>query len=251
MNELLASREGLCSMEFVKLTWGSVVYAKSQKYDVRSGTFSATEYNKVFSGYQPGQVVEQWGRFEAVPALVLRVLRVLRTRTEMVFETLFFFFNHLTWLIARENFIIFKVWICFLSEFQPSSRHFVFITIFTLSVPQCWYPPGWFMWPHIEPYPSLALINNRTPHHFTHFAHFKSTCWEIKVCFIGSGRCIRHVGMAIALPSETTFKCGSASGLKGWKCFYDVCLIGTCVVYSWRVCRPSVSHAWAWIAQSV
>jgi hypothetical protein len=35
------------------------------------------------------------------------VLRVLRTRTEMVFETLVFsLLNHLTWLIALENFII-------------------------------------------------------------------------------------------------------------------------------------------------
>jgi hypothetical protein len=50
-------------------------------------------YNEVLSGYQPGQVVKQ------------------STRTEMVFEKLFFSpFNHLTPLIARENFIILIHW---------------------------------------------------------------------------------------------------------------------------------------------
>jgi hypothetical protein len=38
---------------------------------------------------------------------VSKTISVLRTRPEMVFETLVFSpLNHLTWLIARENFII-------------------------------------------------------------------------------------------------------------------------------------------------
>jgi hypothetical protein len=66
------------------------------------------EYDEVFSGYQPGQLVERWEN-------------TLRTRTEMVFETLVFSpFNHLTRLIARENFII-------LSHRESNKSHFMAI----------------------------------------------------------------------------------------------------------------------------
>jgi hypothetical protein len=54
---------------------------------MRFVAFPATEYDEVLSGNQPG--------------------RPQGTRTEMVFETLVFSpLNHLTRLIARENFII-------------------------------------------------------------------------------------------------------------------------------------------------
>jgi hypothetical protein len=59
---------------------------------VRFVAFPETEYDEVLLGYQPAQMV------------------LLRTRTEMVFETLVFSpLNHLTRLIARENFIMRKV----------------------------------------------------------------------------------------------------------------------------------------------
>jgi hypothetical protein len=45
---------------------------------------------------------------KTISVFVLRIhISTLRTRTEIVFETLVFSpFNHLTWLIAQENFII-------------------------------------------------------------------------------------------------------------------------------------------------
>jgi hypothetical protein len=59
---------------------------------MRFVAFPATEYDEVLSGYQPGQMINQTS--------------TLRTRTEMVFETLVFSpLNHLTRLTARENFI--------------------------------------------------------------------------------------------------------------------------------------------------
>jgi hypothetical protein len=59
---------------------------------MRFVAFPETEYDEVLSGYQPGQMVGT---------------STLRTRTEMVFETLVFSpHNHLTRLIARENLMI-------------------------------------------------------------------------------------------------------------------------------------------------
>jgi hypothetical protein len=50
---------------------------------------------------------EKTNVLKAVSVLILRVLVTLRMRTEMVFEMLVFSpLNHLTWLIAQENFII-------------------------------------------------------------------------------------------------------------------------------------------------
>jgi hypothetical protein len=60
------------------------------------------KFDQVLLGYQPGQMVERWKKqcFEDH-------LCTLRTRTEMVFKTLVFSpLNHLTQLIAWENFII-------------------------------------------------------------------------------------------------------------------------------------------------
>jgi hypothetical protein len=111
---------------------------------MRFVAFPATEYDEVLSGYQPGQVVERWEnqRFEdhlcprpqgtsltmvGKNILTGRVNRpgqvyifgqnvfsnhcqtsTLRTRTEMVFETLVFSpLNHLTQLIARENITVY------------------------------------------------------------------------------------------------------------------------------------------------
>jgi len=52
-------------------------------------------HEKVLSGYQLGP----------------QGTSTLRTRTEMLFETLISsLLNHLTWLIARENFIILSHW---------------------------------------------------------------------------------------------------------------------------------------------
>jgi hypothetical protein len=64
------------------LSWTSEKrFCKTIDYGVRYAAFLGTEYNEVFLGYQPGQV--------------------------MVFETLVFsLFNHLTRLTAQENFII-------------------------------------------------------------------------------------------------------------------------------------------------
>jgi hypothetical protein len=50
---------------------------------MRFVAFPATEYDEAFSGYQPGQMVERW-------------------KNNVAFSPL----NHLTRLIARENFII-------------------------------------------------------------------------------------------------------------------------------------------------
>jgi hypothetical protein len=67
------------------------------KINIWSGAFTATKYNKIFSGYQPRQVVE----WQKKPTF-----STLRTRTKMVLETLIFSpSNHLTQLVARENFI--------------------------------------------------------------------------------------------------------------------------------------------------
>jgi len=84
---------------------------------MRFVAFPATEYDEVFSGYQPGQMVERWKNQRFEDHLCPRPqgtshnqTSTLRTRTEMVFETLVFLvfspLNHSTRLIARENFII-------------------------------------------------------------------------------------------------------------------------------------------------
>jgi hypothetical protein len=75
---------------------------------MRFVAFLVTEYDEVLSGYQPGQMVERWENWRFKVHLCPRPRpSTLRTRTEMVFETLFFSpLNHLTWLIAQENFII-------------------------------------------------------------------------------------------------------------------------------------------------
>jgi hypothetical protein len=64
---------------------------------LRFVAFPATEYDEVSSGYQPSQMVEWWENQTST----------LRTRTEVVFETLVFPpLNQLTRLIARGHFII-------------------------------------------------------------------------------------------------------------------------------------------------
>jgi hypothetical protein len=65
---------------------------------IRFVAFPATEYDEVLLGYQPGQMVELWENQHFEDHLL-----------EMVFSPL----NHLTWLIARENFIM--VCYCFLT----------------------------------------------------------------------------------------------------------------------------------------
>jgi hypothetical protein len=67
--------------------WGCIAACfESNTSAVRFVAFPATEYDEVLSGYHQS---------------------TLRMRTEMVFETLVCsLLNHLTWLIARENFII-------------------------------------------------------------------------------------------------------------------------------------------------
>jgi hypothetical protein len=64
--------------------------------DVRSGAFPATEYNDVLSGYQRSQVVELWKKQRFEDHLCPRP-----QGADAVFSP----FNHLTRLIARENFI--------------------------------------------------------------------------------------------------------------------------------------------------
>jgi len=62
-----------------------------------------SEYNEVFSGYQPRKMV-QFCRNQRFEDHINST--TLRMRTEMVFETLVFTkLNHLTRLIAQENFI--------------------------------------------------------------------------------------------------------------------------------------------------
>jgi hypothetical protein len=91
-------------------------------------------YNKIFSGYQPHQMVKwrknqrfedylcprpqgtegypEYPEDEDGRTRVLKgTLSTLRTRTEMVLETLVYSpFNHLTRLVAEEDFIIGLLW---------------------------------------------------------------------------------------------------------------------------------------------
>jgi hypothetical protein len=71
---------------------------------MRFVAFQATDYDEVLSGYQAASLTS------LTMASRHSQTSTLRTRTEMVFETLVFSpLNHLTWLIARENFIMEEV----------------------------------------------------------------------------------------------------------------------------------------------
>jgi hypothetical protein len=69
---------------------------------MRFVAFPVTEYDEVLLGYQPGQMVEWWKNQCFKDHLCPHTLG---TRTEMVFETVFSLLNHLTQLIAWENFL--------------------------------------------------------------------------------------------------------------------------------------------------
>jgi len=112
-------------------------------------------YNEVLLGCQLGQVVEWWKNqcFEDHLCHLIILLSTLRTRTEVVLKTLVFSsFNHLTWLIAWENFIIFS--------YQESTRSYSFPSSFLLlhifasshTTPGCY--AGLFLWPLL----STALV---------------------------------------------------------------------------------------------
>jgi hypothetical protein len=69
---------------------------------LRFVAFPATEYGKVFSGYQPGQMVERCKNQRFVEHLCPRPQGTSLVNQTLVFSPL----NHLARLIARENVIV-------------------------------------------------------------------------------------------------------------------------------------------------
>jgi hypothetical protein len=96
--------DNLCCDVNVKVTNSCVTLSPGTKAGCIISNLKTRYNHKIFSVYQPREMVE-WRRNQCFEDW--RHFSTLRTRTEMVLETLVFSpFNHLTRLVAREDFII-------------------------------------------------------------------------------------------------------------------------------------------------